>query len=252
MSLGRASTIEAVREGINTKGAPLWRRCAKTRHGFVAIVTIVVLAAATLIPATTAQGGGKYGHLDRALVGVGVCSTGRRRRRHEHQPLCWTAPGSLRPPVRTTGLSLATSTSFWPGTSGGDVPVRTVTVPEGKALFFPVINTRSGQRRRPAHQFQGPRTQGAGQGQHRHGPRARLPRSTEITSGESSGCNPPRSTTGCRTRTASTTTSASSVPSSRGGSSRRSAMATGFTSRRCPPGEYVLNFGERQLFPGGF
>jgi hypothetical protein len=38
-------------------------KVCETRHGFVAIVTIVVLAAATLIPATTTQGGGKYGNL---------------------------------------------------------------------------------------------------------------------------------------------------------------------------------------------
>jgi hypothetical protein len=54
---------------------------------------------------------------------------------------------------------------FLTGTFGGTAD-RSVTVPRGKALFFPVINSRS-TTRRPAHQRQGAGVEGDCEGEHR-------------------------------------------------------------------------------------
>jgi hypothetical protein len=110
----------------------------KTKNGFVAIVAIVVVTAATLIPATTAQAGGKYGRLTalwwewvfaQPAVDVGDTNT---------NPILDTT-GEFAAVGQEDGIGPGNKYFFLLGAFGGDV-TRTVTVPEGKALFFPIFN----------------------------------------------------------------------------------------------------------------
>ena len=96
--------------------------------------------AATLIPATTAQGGGKYGNLTtrwwqwvlaQPAVDVGGTNT---------NPLLDTT-GDFAAVGQENGIGPGNKYFFLTGNFGGVTrTVRTVTVPEGKALFFPIFN----------------------------------------------------------------------------------------------------------------
>jgi hypothetical protein len=111
---------------------------------FVAVVTVT---AATLIPAMTASaqnngkqqhGEAKYAHLSAqwwqwvfAQPAVDVNGTNTN-------PVL-DATGAYAAAGQANGIGPGNKFFFLTGTYGSDV-VRTVTVPKGKALFFPVIN----------------------------------------------------------------------------------------------------------------
>ena len=112
-------------------------RVRKLRHGF-ATVAITLVAATTLIPATTASAAKDYGSLTaqwwewvyaQPAVDVGGTNT---------NPVL-DSTGAYAAVGQENGIGPGNKYFFLTGTFGATV-TRTVTVPAGKALFFPIIN----------------------------------------------------------------------------------------------------------------
>jgi hypothetical protein len=110
----------------------------RTRRGLIAMVAMLA-AAATLVPATSASAANDYGSLTaqwwtwvyaQPAVDVGAANT---------NPLIDTT-GQFAAAGQENGIGPANKYFFLTGTFGGPLVTRTVTVPHGKALFFPIIN----------------------------------------------------------------------------------------------------------------
>jgi hypothetical protein len=108
----------------------------KVRHSIAAIVAVAVAVA--LIPAANAAAAPDYGSLtaqwwewvyDHQAIDVGGTNT---------FPILDTT-GQFAAVGQENGIGPANKYFFLVGTFGGDA-TRTVTVPRGKALFFPIIN----------------------------------------------------------------------------------------------------------------
>ena len=111
----------------------------RVKHWLGTILGIVCIAAATLLPAPAASAGSQYGNL-----------TARWWQWAYSQPAVTDGDTNTNPVLDSTGqyaaagqedgIGPANKYFFLTGTFGGDV-TRTVTVPEGKALFFPIFNS---------------------------------------------------------------------------------------------------------------
>ena len=109
------------------------------QYRFVALLAIAVVAGTTIVPATTASAQGKYGNL-----------TARWWQWAQAQPAVDMGDTNTNPILDSTGEFAAVGQEdgigpgnkyfFLTGTFGGDPVTRTVTVPQGKSLFFPIFN----------------------------------------------------------------------------------------------------------------
>src|SRR5262245_14186981 len=108
------------------------------RRGLIAIAGMFALAAATVVPATSASAANEYSNLTarwwtwvyaQPAVDVGGTNT---------NPLL-DSPGQFASLGQANGIGPADKYFFLAGTAGGAV-ARTVTVPHGKTLFFPILN----------------------------------------------------------------------------------------------------------------
>jgi hypothetical protein len=111
------------------------------KRGFGTILAIVCIAAATLVPAPAASAANDYGSLTarwwqwvyaQPAVDVGGTNT---------NPLL-DSTGDYAAAGQADGIGPANKYFFLAGTFGGDA-TRTVTVPHGKALFFPIFNAEA-------------------------------------------------------------------------------------------------------------
>jgi hypothetical protein len=113
-------------------------RINRSRHRFWVLLGIAVVAATTLIPATTASAQGRYGDLTarwwewvlaQPAVDVGGTNT---------NPVL-DSTGEFAAVGQEDGIGPGSKYFFLTGTFG-ETFTRTVTVPQGKILFFPIFN----------------------------------------------------------------------------------------------------------------
>jgi hypothetical protein len=113
-------------------------RVRSWRHRLVALLAIAVVAVTTIVPATTASAQGRYGNLTarwwqwanaQPAVDIGGTNT---------NPIL-DSTGEFAAVGQEDGIGPGDKYFFLTGTFGGTV-TRTVTVPQGKILFFPIFN----------------------------------------------------------------------------------------------------------------
>jgi hypothetical protein len=111
------------------------------KRGFGTILAIVCIAAATLVPAPAASAANDYGSLtarwwqwvySQPAVDIGGTNT---------NPVL-DSTGAYATAGQADGIGPANKFFFLTGTFGGNAE-RAVTVPEGKALFFPIFNAEA-------------------------------------------------------------------------------------------------------------
>jgi len=113
----------------------------KMRRGFVGIVAITLVAAATLVPASSASADRDYGSLTATWWQWVYSRPARDVGKTNTNPVL-DSNGKYATQGQAHGIGPGNKYFFLTGTFGGDVK-RTVTVPDGKALFFPLINVET-------------------------------------------------------------------------------------------------------------
>lgn len=113
----------------------------KLRRRLVAIVAITVVAAGTLIPTANASAGKDYGSLT-ATWWQWVYSQQAKDVGGTNTNPVLDSTGAYGDAGQKHGIGPGHKYFFLTGTFGAEV-TRTVTVPDGKALFFPIINVET-------------------------------------------------------------------------------------------------------------